>query len=88
MPKIKKLNSIFISADQGARSGGIFRLDLSTMKLHHEIGIQYNPGFPAYQELEGLTFHETNISEKLTLLLLDNNLVEDSFHFITVKDFY
>ena len=55
--------------------------------LSHEIGVRYNRGFPAYQELEGLVFYQDNGVEKITLLMLDNNIVEDSFHFINMTDF-
>ena len=44
-------------------------------------------GFPAYQEIEGLTFHDSNEANTITMLMLDNNLIEDGFQFITIKDF-
>jgi hypothetical protein len=83
----KNINTLFLASDKGRRAGGIYAINLNTLEVKHEVGILYNRGFPAYQEVEGLTFNDSKNPIKITLLLLDNNLVEDSFHFIEVSDF-
>ena len=79
-------NSIFISSDMGAKRGGIYELFVNSGKIKNRIGIYYNPGFPAYQELEGLVFYNQDDTDMITLLMLDNNYIEDSFHFIHIKN--
>jgi len=81
-----KTNSIFISSDMGAKRGGIYEFFVDSGKIKSRIGVYYNPGFPAYQELEGLAFYKQGATDMITLLMLDNNYIEDSFHFIHIKN--
>ncbi len=79
--------TLFLASDQGSRVGGIYSINLNNLNVKHEVGIIYNRGFPAYQEIEGLTLNSSDNPGKITLLLLDNNIVEDSFHFIEISGF-
>ena len=81
-------NKLLIASDAGTYSGGVFQIDLSTFKVKKEIQIRYNRGFPAYQEIEGLTLNKKGDPTTVTVLMLDNNLVEDSMQFIEVINFW
>ena len=81
-------NKLLIASDAGTRKGGVFQIDLTTFTAKKEIEIRYNRGFPAYQEIEGLTFNDRKDDSKVTVLMLDNNLVEDSMQFIEVSNFW
>ena len=84
----ERTQTLIFSADMGSRVGGVYEFDFKTKSFKQEVAIRYNPGFPAYQELEGLCAYQENGSDKISLLLLDNDYVQDGFHFIHITDYH
>lgn len=80
-----KNNQLIFASDDGVKKGGIFTLNLKTLKLKKVLTIPYKKYFPFYQEIEGLTYwpkaHLLNpgLKENLYILMLNNNLFKDSF---------
>jgi hypothetical protein len=83
----KSDKTLLLSADMGSYRGGVYRLDPNSKDIKQEIAIRYNSGFPAYQEIEGLCLYIQGGIPVISLLMLDNNYFEDSFHFIDIRNF-
>ena len=77
-----------LSSDTGYPKGGVYSVHLDKFNAQHEAGILYNNGFPAYLEIEGLTFKNLKKKKDVVLLMLDNNLFGDGFKFIHISNFW
>ena len=80
--------TLMLSSDTGYPKGGVYSVNLDKFNAQHEAGILYNNGFPAYLEIEGLTFKDLKRKKDIVLLMLDNNLFGDGFKFIHISNFW
>lgn len=69
-------NLLMLSCDH--EDGGVIGLDMTTFKVKFRQKVKYVPGFPKYEELEGITVWRDSNAPKIKgdvhLMMLDNDL--------------
>lgn len=88
---VRSRNLLWLVSD--TKSGGLFALDLETGETRHHQTIAYKPGFPLYEELEGMDALEDQEAPhplyqgNLLVTMLVNNLIRQDAGYLKAFDY-